>query len=112
MSSTVQKGFPPVPEMEPDEKEHRRKMARAINRINGGKVNATGAVTLRASQTTTTLTDARIFSTSYIDLMPLTAHAAAALSAIWFSAAAKGVITINHASSANTDQSFTYLVVG
>jgi hypothetical protein len=112
VSVSVQKGFPPVPENEADEQEHRRKIARAVNRINGGKFNATGSITLRANQTTTTLTDSRIYATSFIWLMPTTANAKTALANVYFTNLLKGSATINHSSSANTDQSFTYLVIG
>lgn len=112
MSSTVQKGFPPVPEFIPDADEHRRKLARAINTILSGKVNATIDATLRASQTTTTLTDSRIYATTFIDPMPLSANAATAKAGIWFSGAMKGSITINHASNAAVDQNFRFLLIG
>jgi hypothetical protein len=113
VSSTVQQGFPPVPEDEQNEKEHRRKLARQLNRINQGKFNCSIDITLRASQTTTTLTDARIFATSLLLPDPMTANASTALLAgIWFSNRIKGSATINHASNAATDQTFRIGIFG
>lgn len=110
--SGLPKGFPAVAETSSDEKEHRRQLAQIANRLNRGKFNATGSITLRASQTTTTLTDERIGATSYIDFMPTTAHGATAKQSIFMTNFIKGAATINHASSANTDQSFVYAVLG
>jgi hypothetical protein len=112
MSTGSNRGYDGVPEMETDQVEHRRKMARKINGLNQGKFNATIDVTLRASQTTTTLTDPRIAATSGIVFMPQTAHAAAALASLYVSARQKGQATLTHASSANTDQTFTALIIG
>lgn len=113
MSATVQRGFLPVTEYLPDEKEHRRRIASALNRTMGGKLNATIDATLRASQTTTVLTDPRIYATSYIDPMPLTANAATAKAAgIWFSNQIEGSVTVNHASAAAVDQTMRFLIIG
>jgi hypothetical protein len=112
MSTGSNRGYDGVPEWDQVESEHRSKLARAINRINSGKFNATGSITLQPSQTTTTLTDSRIFATSFIDFMPTTAHAATAKPSIFVTNLVKGAATINHASSTNTDQAFTYLVIG
>lgn len=104
--------FPPVQENSPNETEHRRQMARMLNRINGGKFNATGTVTLRASQTTTTLTDSRIGATSWVGLMPTTLNAAFANQLFYIDTFVKGSCVIHHQSNAATDQTFTYLVIG
>lgn len=77
-----------------------------------GKANCTLDVTLTASATTTTLTDFRIHPGCVLDFMATTANAATAKAAIWVSAIGKGVATINHASSANTDQTFRVSIVG
>jgi hypothetical protein len=109
---TTNRGYLGVPEMEANEREHRRKIARAVNNILSGRVNATVEVTLRASQTTTTLTDPRISATSFIDFMPLTANALTAKANLRVSAQQSGEATLTHASSANTDQQFRVLVIG
>jgi hypothetical protein len=107
-------GFPNVPPLHSNEKEHRKQLADALNRINSGKFNATIDLTLNANQTTTTLTDPRIFSTSaVIPAMATTANAATAIkNGIWISGAVKGSCTVNHASSANTDQTIRFVIVG
>lgn len=94
-------------------------LADKINRLLRGEINCTqNSVTLRASQTTTTLKDSRIQTNSFIDLMPLTANAATAKANVWFSnfmaanATTPGSCTINHASSANSDQTFNVLIIG
>lgn len=109
---TTSKGFLPVTEYEQDETEHRRQLARAINRLNGGKFNCTVDLTLRASQTTTTLTDARIGAFSFLDFMPTTANAATAKANIYVTDRMKGSCTVNHSSSANTDQTFVVGIFG
>lgn len=91
---------------------HRRKLAEVINRILGGAVNVTGSVTLTHDATSTTLVDSRINAFSFVTLMPLTANAVTALASVYYSGQTAGQVLINHASSANTDQSFRYLVIG
>ena len=106
-------GFPGVPKLLPDEKEHRRQLASMLNdRVNKGKFNCTISLTLTANATSTTLTDERIGYASYIDLMPLTANAATAKPNVYFSAMNNGSCTVNHASSAHTDQDFTVVILG
>lgn len=95
-----------------DEREHRRLMAQAINETRRGALNVTGQITLRANQTTTTLVDSRIGAYSFIEFMAETATAAAAKVSIWVNTRKKGEATINHASNAATDQTFTYAIVG
>lgn len=77
-----------------------------------GKLNATGTVTLTASSTTTTLTDPRIGAESVILFMPTTANAKTAAANLYVSARASGSATLTHASSANVDQTFGYIVIG
>ena len=83
-----------------------------VNRMLIGKLNVTGTITLTAGATSTTLTDSRIGSTSYIDFMPTTANAATAKANLYVSARTKGAATLTHALSANTDQTFVYVVIG
>lgn len=106
-------GFPGIPKLLPDEKEHRRQIAQMLNeRINRGKFNCSVDLTLTANTTTTTLTDERIGYGSFIELMAQTAHAATAKNDIFITNRIKGSCTVNHASSANTDQTFTVLILG
>lgn len=86
-------------------------VSRVVNRALAGHLNNTFEITLTASSVSTDFTDPRIETTSMIDLMPKTAHAAAAKANCYFDVRAGGV-TIHHASSANTDQEFTGVIVG
>ena len=109
----ITQGFPGVPKSLPDEKNHRMQMAEMLNdRVNKGKINCTSTVTLTASSTTTSLIDDRIGAYSYVDFMPTTANAATAKAAIYISNRNKGSLTINHASNAAVDQTFTIVILG
>lgn len=110
--TAVRKGYSGVPEMLPDEKEHRRQIARLANGLLQGKQNNVIQVTLTPSSTTTTVIDRRIGANTGIFPSALTAHAAAALGALYVSAQQNGQATLTHANSANTDQTFNLLLVG
>jgi hypothetical protein len=111
-------GFSGVPETGADEKEHRRRLAKGINGLLAGKMNAVTTVTLAAGVATTTLTDARITINSFIGLMPTTANAATALATTYISnrmssnGNVAGNATITHANNAQTDRTFTVLIIG
>ncbi len=87
-----------------------REVAEVTNGIMNGKTNNTGSVTLRASNTTTTITDERLGFDSIILLSPLTANAAAQTP--YISTKAKGSVIITHTSTAHTDLNFDYIIVG
>lgn len=89
-----------------------RQVAEVVNQMMDGKTNNTGTVTLRASQTTTTLNDLRIGVKSVILFMPTTANAAGALSGLYVSARGNQTATLTHASNAQTDKTFDYCVIG
>jgi phage tail sheath gpL-like len=89
-----------------------RDLRQIVAGIMDGKINATGTVTLTASDTTTTLTDPRIGAGSVILFMPTTANAKTAAANLYVSARASGSATLTHASSANVDQTFGYVVIG
>lgn len=109
-----------VPLTHHDEKAHRRIIAGAINEIENGKITSTGTVTLTASAATTSVTDRRVGIDSYINFMPRTANAAAELAAGTMYVKTTDVITttdpptftINHANNAQTDRTFTYVILG
>ena len=71
--------FLTVPLSNPDTKAHARQCAITINNVMDGKLNSTGEITLTASSTTTTLSDARIGLNSVLLFMPQTANARTAL---------------------------------
>jgi hypothetical protein len=104
--------FPTVPLSIPDTGQHLRLVSTSLNNTINGKLNSTGSITLTASATSTTLTDARIGGNSVILFTPTTANAATALANLYVSARTEGSATLTHASSANTDQSFSYCIIG
>ncbi len=109
----MQRGYQAVPLMLPNEKEHRRQIAQAVNNQLGGKLNATASVTLTPSATSTTLTDSRIGANTFIGFTPRTLNASTAwISGLYVSAKKNGQATITHASSPNTDQTFDVLLIG
>lgn len=91
-----------------DARRHTEKIALALNTNDDGK---TGTVTLTASTTTTTVTDSRVGHSSYINLMPTTANAAAEN---WYigTITAGTSFVITHANTADVDKTFTYNIVG
>lgn len=105
-------GFPAVEEVFPDSKEHRRRLARAINRQLSGKLNATLEVTLAAGATTTTVTDVRLTYYSALIFSPLTATAAAAMTKVYVSAQENGEATLTHDNTADTDRTFRLTIIG
>jgi len=101
-----------VPVSMPDKSQHLRLISNTVNNTLDGKLNSTGSVTLTASATNTTLTDARIGANSIIILEPTNANSNTAKANLYVSAKADGSATLTHASSSNTDQKFGYVVIG
>ena len=89
-----------------------RDLARTVNYVLDGRNNARGEVTLRANQTTTTVTDRTVHPESRILLEPTTANAAAALGTTYATAHGNGTFELTHASNAQGDRVFRYLVSG
>ena len=118
MANTL--GSQVVPLYMPNEVEHRRQLAQGVNSTKNGKINATLDVTLAVSATSTVIQDARIGSDSaIIPAMAKTAHAASAIAAgIYVDTivppigSTPGSATVHHASSANTDQTIRFLIIG
>lgn len=107
-------GFPGVTLYLENEKEHRREIAAKLNTTIQGKLNAYIDVTLTHDAATTTIVDARIgFYSAIIPAMAMTAHAATAVAAgIWVNGLKTGQCVLNHANSANTDQSVRFIILG
>ena len=101
-----------VPVSMPNQAQHLRLISNTVNNTLDGKLNSTGDVTLRASQTTTTLVDERISLNSVIILEPTNANSNSAKTNLFVSAKDNGSATLTHASSLNTDQKFGYVVIG
>ena len=96
----------------PDDNEHRRQIAQCLNGVMQGQLNNTVTVTLTANVATTTVTDARIGSTSILLPMPTTANAAAALGGLYVTGIAKQTAVLNHANNAQTDRTYQFAIVG
>ncbi len=103
-------GFPGLPIRGADS----RQVASVVNRLNLGKINCTGTVTLAAGQASTSVSDSRADAGSHIGLMPLTANAAAEVAAggLHIASRSAGSFVVAHATSALTDRTFSYIIVG
>lgn len=105
-------GFQGVQAFQPNADEHRRRIAEVLNNVLQGKLNATLDVTLRASQTTTVVTDARLGPFSVILPMARTASAAGNLDGLYVTDQGKGTATLHHDSISSTDQDVRLLIIG
>lgn len=104
--------YPGVKPSDDDHDRHLREIAGVLNNVLKGKLNCTGTFTVTANAATTTLSDPRIGANSVIHVMPQTAHAAAEIGTLYFTAFGDGSCTVNHANSAQTDRTFSYAVIG
>lgn len=82
----------------------------AVRELAAGASNSLSEVTLRASFTTTVVSDPLATAESHISLCPLTANAAAALATTYVSARSSGTFTLTHANAASLDRSFSYRI--
>ena len=102
-----------VLEMMPDEAQHRRMMARAINTLMSGDSNAVLQVTLDPSVATTTVIDKRISFTTGPMMIPTTANAAAEVAAgSLYVVPTQGQCVIHHANNTQTDRTFQMALLG
>lgn len=90
------------------------KIVLAVNQLVEGRSNAVGSVTLRASQTTTTVAAPNCGAGAHVFLFPRTANAAAVVATTYVlsSNVTKGQFIITHASDADVDQTFSYVCLG
>lgn len=88
------------------------RIVQAVRELFEGRSNAVGTVTLRASQTTTTVTAENCGDESQVFLSPKTANAAAALATTYISSIGNGTFTITHSSAVSTDRTFGYVAIG
>lgn len=88
-----------------------RDLALTINRILQGGLNNVGDIILSESNVETRIRDSRIGGNSVLLLMPVSANAAAAQSAIYVSAVSSGEAVIIQSSPA-ADRRFKYAVFG
>lgn len=87
---------------------------RAIRELIQGRSNATGSVTLTANQATTAVSRSTFSDQAQVLLTPRTANAAAewAAGTMFVSAIANQSFTITHANNAQTDRTFSFIVIG
>ena len=90
------------------------KYAQAIKELGQGRSNAVGVVTLRASQTTTTVPAPNCGAGNMVLLFPATANAAAIVAATYVPVATvtPGQFIVNHTSNANADKTFYWIALG
>jgi hypothetical protein len=100
-------GFPSLPPRGGDG----RQVAAVVNRMNRGKLNCTGVLTLAPGETATMVSDGRVGPDSHIALTPLTA-AALASGSLYVSGRGDGGFSLAHADTAEADRSFSYAVLG
>ncbi len=113
-------GFPGVTVYLNNADEHRREIARVVNRINQAKFNCTVDVTLNANTGSTRITDTRIGFTSAVSpLMGLSLSASLAIAAgIWFDAPIAGVgatsesIIAHHNITSEADKKIRFGIFG
>lgn len=105
---------PNVPVTFPDEAEHRRQIALALNQALLGRLNNTGLVTLAANQATTVVNDLKVAVQSKVFLTPLTASAAAEVATgnLFIVTVTEKKFTIAHTNNAVTDRDFAYAILG
>jgi hypothetical protein len=86
------------------------RLVQAIQQLYQGRVNSGGTVTLRASQTTTTVSAPNCSPSCSIHFAPVTAHAAALSPPPYVMAANTllGSFVITHPSNAAVDLTFKY----
>jgi hypothetical protein len=101
-----------VPYFQADEQRHRRKIAEWSKEVNQGHIQCIGNLTLAASTVSTVVSDPRVSLTSWIGLEPITANALSARPTVWVSTFGVGTFTLTHASTAATDKTFRYAVLG
>lgn len=91
---------------------HRHELVRYLEQVNLGKINCAGEFTLTANVNTTTVNDTRAGASSFIVWSPLTANAAGEMLTMFVSARNKQSFVLTHANNANTDRTFSYVIIG
>jgi hypothetical protein len=90
----------------------RRTASNWIRQAAQGHLNNTGTVTLGTNTFSTSVTDTRVSIHCVIDFMPQTANAAAERKYMRVTTQTDGRFVVTHRSSAMTDKTFTFVVLG
>lgn len=96
-----------------NERQHRREMAGAINRLFQGKVDTVGTVTLTSASATTVVSNSNAGGDSVPVLVALNTAAAGELAAgtIFISSRDDGSFTITHANNTTT-RNYAFVLLG
>lgn len=88
-----------------DERDHRRKIALAVNDLFEGSTNAIVDVTLTPDATETVIFDSRVKAgMTYVTLIARSATGAAAITSTWAESFIDGELTLHHSSDPATDR--------
>lgn len=106
--------YPAIPITYPDDTQHRRVIAEKVNQINQAKFNCFIDFTLTHDADSSLLKDARLGAYSFLGFMPMTANAAAELTALYIPQATmvNGQAEVFHSNSATTDRSYRVGILG
>lgn len=107
---SLNNNFPRAPENYSNKEEYIRNLKISVNYAMSGKTNNTGEITLEASETSSTFIDNLCNANSAVLLVPVTATAASATGV--YVVAGNKQFTVNHNSTADTDRTFRYVIVG
>lgn len=90
------------------------RIVRGIRDLFEGRCNAFGTFTLRADETTTTVTAPNCGLGSQILFSPKTANAAAEIAAggMYVSSVSQGAFVVTHANDPSEDRTFAYRIAG
>lgn len=90
------------------------KYAAAIKELGQGRTNAAGTITLRASQTTTTVPAPNCGEGNAVFLFPATANAAAIVASTYVLASnvTPGQFIVTHPSNVSVDKTFYWVAFG
>lgn len=91
-----------------------RLIAEMFRNIYSGRLDWGGDFSCRSGTSSTTITDIRCDINKVIQIIPLTAHAATALTTTYIKEAdyLSGKFIVTHPSDANGDKSFRYIIMG
>lgn len=113
MTQTYFPARPRAQEDMPDERQHRREIARQLNGARGGQLDCTLSVTLDPNEDTTTVIDSRISLSTAPLLVPVTASAAAEIAAGGlYVTPTSGQCVITHANSVVADRTYQLALIG
>lgn len=101
-----------LPSMQMQDNQWRRVASNWIKQAQQGHLKNTGTVTLDTNTFSTSVADARVSVTCVIDFMPQTANAAQERKYMRVSTQTDGRFVITHRSSAITDKTFTFVILG